>query len=134
MLGKGKDRVVADMDKPGYWEMLIRRGATRFFLLATLNERPMHGYEIAKAMRAACAGCCDPSDAMIYPALHDLQEGGYIDCEVEATGNRERKVCHLTERGHAAYRAAAEAWMRIMPPLARAVKAASVAGNRKCSC
>ncbi len=115
------------MENTDYWEMLIRRSATRFFMLAALNERPMHGYEIAKAMRAAGDGCCDPSDAMIYPTLRDLLEGGYIECEVETTGNRERKVCRLTERGHTAYRAAAEAWQRIMPPLAEAVKGARTA-------
>jgi len=44
---------------------------------------------------------------MIYPALHDLLEGGYVECLVETQGARQRKVCRLTEKGEEAYRAAA---------------------------
>ena len=67
-----------EFDRKGYWEMLINRSVSRFFLLAALHQRAMHGYELAKAISGACRGCCEPSDAMIYPALHDLLEGGYV--------------------------------------------------------
>jgi PadR family transcriptional regulator PadR len=111
-------------DRKGYWEMLINRSVSRFFLLAALHERAMHGYELAKAISGACRGCCEPSDAMIYPALHDLLEGGYVECLVEAQGARQRKVCRLTEKGEEAYRAAAAAWQRVMPALEQAAVAA----------
>src|SRR3972149_1838841 len=101
-----------EMEEPRYWEMLIRRSVSRLFVLAALYGRPMHGYELAKAVRETCGGCCDPSDAMIYPMIRDLLDGGYVECDVESTGGRERKVCSLTERGVAAYRAAASAWLQ----------------------
>lgn len=104
-----------------YWEKLINRSVGRFFLLSVLNQRAMHGYELAKAIGNVCEGCCEPSDAMIYPALRDLVEGGYVECLVEAQGARERKVCRLTEKGQEAYRAAATAWQRVMPALRQAV-------------
>jgi DNA-binding PadR family transcriptional regulator len=115
-----------EFDHRDYWEMLINRSVSRFFLLAALHQRAMHGYELAKAIAEACRGCCEPSDAMIYPALHDLLEGGYVVCEVEAQGARQRKVCRLSEKGEEAYRAAAGAWQRIMPALEEAVAAASL--------
>jgi DNA-binding PadR family transcriptional regulator len=104
--------------------MLINRSVSRFFLLAALHQKAMHGYELAKAISGACRGCCEPSDAMIYPALHDLLEGGYVNCLVEAQGARQRKVCRLTEKGEAAYRAAAGAWQRIIPAVQQAAAAA----------
>ena len=97
-----------------YWEMLINRSVQRFFLLSALHERPRHGYELARAIREACAGCCDPTDAMIYPALRELVDGGYVDCRDEVVGGRTRKVCRLTDQGEEAYRAAATAWQHML--------------------
>ena len=118
-----------EFDRKGYWEMLINRSVSRFFLLAALHQKAMHGYELAKAIGESCRGCCEPSDAMIYPALHDLLKGGYVECLVEAQGARERKVCRLTEKGEEAYRAAAGAWQRIIPALQQATVAALGAGG-----
>ena len=115
-----------EFERKGYWEMLINRSVSRFFLLAALHQRAMHGYELAKAISGACRGCCEPSDAMIYPALHDLLKGGYVECLVEAQGARQRKVCRLTEKGEEAYRAAAAAWQRVIPAVQQAAVAALV--------
>lgn len=110
-----------ELGKADYWEMLINRSACRLFLLAALSERPMHGYELARAIGEGCGGCCEPTDAMIYPTIHDLMAGGYLQCEVEAQGGRQRKVCRLTEKGREAFRAAAEAWGRFLPHIEEAV-------------
>lgn len=111
-----------EFEKREYWETLINRSIARFFLLASLHRRPMHGYELARAISVACGGCCEPSDAMIYPAIKDLVEGGYVECIVESQGARQRKVCRLTERGEAAFGSAAEAWQQVLPALGEAVK------------
>ncbi len=110
-----------------YWEMLINRSVSRFFLLAALYRGPMHGYELARAISGACGGCCSPTDAMIYPALKDLLEGGYVECREESQGARQRKVCSLTAKGREAYRAAGQAWGRILPYLSEAAQAAPLA-------
>jgi DNA-binding PadR family transcriptional regulator len=117
------------MKEPEYWDMQIKRSVSRLFLLAVLAKRPMHGYEIAREMREACQGCCDPTDAMIYPALRELQENGLVECRPERVGGRERKVCALTEEGLDSFRLAARAWGRVIPYLAQAVEAAGVEGQ-----
>ena len=61
---------------------------------------------------------------MIYPTLKMLLEGGYITCDVESGGTRDRKVCSLTPKGEAAYRAAARAWSRMLPWLQQCVAGA----------
>ena len=55
------------MTDEAYWDGLSTRSLARFFLLASLNEGPKHGYEIKRSIAENCAGCCDPTDAMIYP-------------------------------------------------------------------
>ena len=112
-----------DLTDKSYWRMLASRGTGRFLVLAALHERPRHGYELARAVTAACDGCCEPTDAMIYPTIRELTEGGYIVCRTESQGQRQRKVCELTDRGRQAYRAAAEVWSAVVPALRDAVEA-----------
>ena len=112
-----------DLTDKAYWRMLASRGTGRFLVLAALHERPRHGYELARAVTAACDGCCEPTDAMIYPTIRELTGGGYIVCRTESQGQRQRKVCELTDRGRQAYRAAAEVWSAVVPALRQAVEA-----------
>lgn len=105
-----------DFTNEGYWDQLGRKSVLRFFLLAALHEQPMHGYGIAASVAECCAGG-RPTDAMIYPALKELQEDGCLACEVEPVAGRRRKVCRLTARGEQAYAAAAKAWLNFLPHL-----------------
>ena len=50
-------------------------------------------------------------DALVYPALRDLMDGGYLDCNREDVEVKEH-VCRLTEKGRHAYLTAARAWER----------------------
>ena len=112
-----------DLTDKSYWRMLASRGTGRFLVLAALHEQPRHGYDLARAVTLACDGCCEPSDAMIYPTIKELSEGGYIVCRTESQGRRIRKVCELTERGRDAYRAAAEVWNAVLPAIRNGVEA-----------
>jgi DNA-binding PadR family transcriptional regulator len=52
-------------------------------------------------------------DAMVYPAMRDLVEGGYLDCHQEDVEGEKRHVCRLTDRGKEAYLATARVWGRM---------------------
>jgi DNA-binding PadR family transcriptional regulator len=52
-------------------------------------------------------------DAMVYPAVRDLVEGGYLDCRQEDLEGERRHVCRLTEKGKEAYLATARVWERM---------------------
>jgi len=112
-----------DLTDKTYWRLLASRGLNRFLVLAALHEQPRHGYDLARAITQGCDGCCEPTDAMIYPAIKELTEGGYIVCRAEWQGQRQRKVCELTDRGRQAYRAAAEVWKAVLPGLREVVEA-----------
>jgi DNA-binding PadR family transcriptional regulator len=77
-------------------------------VLALLEERPAHGYELIRAIEAGSGGFYTPSPGVIYPALTYLQEIGYAEVEAEGA----RKLYQVTQDGLAhleANRARAEA-------------------------
>ena len=113
-----------DLASIDYWQSLNRKSLLRFFMLQQLSSAPMHGYEIATRI----ALCCDarPTDAMIYPMLKELEAGGYVEMERAVINGRNRKVYSLSELGHEAYRASAQAWANVLPQLETAVKEAGV--------
>jgi hypothetical protein len=71
-------------------------------ILALLNERPMHGYEIITELSDRTEGVWKPSPGSIYPTLQLLEDEGLITGETDSGGKRRFT---LTEDGR---RAAAE--------------------------
>ncbi|MEI2432915.1 PadR family transcriptional regulator [Lysobacter yananisis] len=60
----------------------------QLLLLALLEDKPSHGYELIKALETRSNGFYSPSPGMVYPALTYLEELGYVTVELE--GNRKR--------------------------------------------
>ena len=103
------------MQNEAYWENLVKRSLCRFLLLAQLAKGPVHGYGINQAIKEACQGCCEPTEAMVYSTIKGLQDGGYVDCRMEEHQGRQRRVCWLTDSGNEAFRAAARVWKHMLP-------------------
>ena len=103
------------MQTEAYWENLVKRSLCRFLLLAQLAKGPVHGYGINQAIKEACQGCCEPTEAMVYSTMKELQEGDYVDCRMEEHQGRQRRVCWLTDTGEEAFRAAARVWQQMLP-------------------
>lgn len=64
-------------------------------VLALLEERPAHGYELIRALEERSGGFYAPSPGVIYPALTYLEEIGHA--AVEPQGNR--KLYCITDAG-----------------------------------
>src|ERR1700754_5070067 len=73
----------------------VRRGDVRSAILALLDDRPMHGYEMIQALEERTGGRWTPSAGPIYPTLQLLEDEGLVTAE-EVEG---RKVYSLTESG-----------------------------------
>jgi DNA-binding PadR family transcriptional regulator len=116
------------MQTEAYWENLVKRSLCRFLLLAELSKGPVHGYGINQAIKEACQGCCEPTEAMVYSTVKELMEGGYVECRLEEHGGRQRRVCWLTPAGDAAYQTAARVWKKMLPKVQGCVDEALVAG------
>ncbi len=72
-----------------------RRGDVRTALLALLEEKPMHGYDLIRELEERSGGAWRPSPGSVYPTLQMLEEEGLIIGE-EQDGKR---VFTLTEAG-----------------------------------
>lgn len=73
------------------------RGDVKFALLQLLQERPMHGYEMMKALEEKSGGFYAPSAGSIYPTLQMLEDRGLVSSS-EAEG---KKVYSITDAGRA---------------------------------
>ena len=73
------------------------RGDVKFALLELLQERPMHGYEMMKALEEKSGGFYSPSAGSIYPTLQMLEDRGFVTSnDVEG-----KKVYTITDEGRA---------------------------------
>jgi len=74
---------------------IFQKGVIRYLILESLCDRPMHGYELMKALGENFEGLFQPSAGAIYPTLQTLQDEGYITTE-ETEG---KKTHTITQEG-----------------------------------
>ena len=117
------------MQTEAYWENPVKRSLCRFLLLAQLAKGPVHGYGINQAIKEACQGCCEPTEAMVYSTMKELQDGGYVDCRMEIQQGRQRRVSWPTTSGEEVFRAAARAWQRMVPTVEDCIEQALPQGR-----
>ena len=87
-------------------------GDLQLVILALLDERPCHGYELIKILEERSGGFYVPSPGVIYPALTYLEETGLAEVESEGA----KKLYRITEAGR---RRVAENREMIMHTLAK---------------
>jgi len=108
---------MSGMNSEEYWEGLVKKSLCRFLLLSQLAKGPLHGYAVNQALKEACKGCCEPTEAMVYSAMKELESQGYAESRVEEHQGRRRRVCWLTPAGEEAFRSAAKVWQRMLPAI-----------------
>lgn len=67
-------------------------------LLGLLEREPMHGYRLRQQSKEF-AWIYPMASASIYPALHDLEDKGFIVHQQEIHNGRSRKVYEITAEG-----------------------------------
>lgn len=70
-------------------------GDMKYVILRLLKDKPMHGYEVMKALEEQTRGCYKPSPGTVYPTLQWLEDEGLVQSE-EVEG---KKVYAITEDG-----------------------------------
>lgn len=114
-----------------YWNGTIKMSLSKFFILCVLHQKPMHGYDVARAVEITTNGCCSPTEGTIYPVLREFESGGYLTSETEVVSGRERRVYTLTDKGREAFKVAAAAWMDVTRCL---IESGKVADGDATSC
>ncbi len=71
----------------------FERGDLKFAILALIEEKPMHGYEVMQALEDESAGCYKASPGSVYPTLQLLEDQGHVTARDQAG----RKIYSITE-------------------------------------
>ena len=78
----------------------LRKGSAETLILALLEERDRHGYEIAKLIDTRSPAASKFHVASLYPILYRLERRGFIQGRwVEKAGTRRRRFYRLTAAG-----------------------------------
>ena len=78
----------------------LPKGSAEILILAMLEERDRHGYEIAKLIKTRSGGAFSYHVASLYPMLYRLERRGLIHGRWrEEAGERRRRFYRLTPEG-----------------------------------
>jgi PadR family transcriptional regulator PadR len=78
----------------------LKKGTAELLILAQLETRPSHGYEIAQQIDARSRGTISFHVASLYPILYRLERRGLIAGRwVEKAAQRRRRYYTLTAGG-----------------------------------
>jgi PadR family transcriptional regulator PadR len=104
----------------------LKKGTAELLVLAQLEARPSHGYEIAQRIEARSQGTVSFHVASLYPILYRLERRGLIAGRwVEKEGQRRRRYYRLTAAGRKMLTRQRESWSAFI----HAVEAAGGLGN-----
>ncbi len=89
----------------------LKKGSTEMLVLALLDGRARHGYEIGKLIEARSGGRLTFALPTLYPTLLRLENRRWIKGRwVEKAGQRERCFYRLTPEGRRVLREQQQTW------------------------
>jgi PadR family transcriptional regulator, regulatory protein PadR len=90
----------------------LLKGSTDSLLLSLINNEPMYGYQIIKEIEKRSNGYFQFKEGTLYPALHRLEESGFINGKWQKLANgQERRYYGITEKGFKALSERLETWL-----------------------
>jgi PadR family transcriptional regulator PadR len=101
------------------------QGTLNLLILKTLALEPMHGWAIARRIRQMSDDVLRVGQSALYPALHKLEQQGWIEAEWKLSENRRRaKYYALTRAGRKVLHKEAEQWERLSAAISLIVSGA----------
>jgi DNA-binding PadR family transcriptional regulator len=97
------------------------KGSLDLLLMGVLQRGPAHGYAIISALRERSDGDFDLAEGTIYPALHRLEETGYVTSSVAVSNGRRRRTYTLTAPGRRAFAAQRKQWQGFVRSVAAVI-------------
>ena len=99
---------------PGTLDMLV---------LKVLLGGPHHGYAVARRIQQASEDVLKVEEGSLYPALHRMEERGWIDSEWGVSeSNRRAKYYRLSRSGRARLRTQTSNWERYSVAVGRVLQ------------
>jgi PadR family transcriptional regulator len=101
------------------------QGTLDLLLLRVLSLEPMHGWAIAQRIRHMSKEQLRVGQSALYPALHKLEQQGWIEAEwAPSENNRRAKYYRLTSAGRKALKTDTAEWERLPSAISLIVKPA----------
>jgi transcriptional regulator len=98
----------------------LKRGSAELLILALLQERERHGYDLARQIGERSRGAISFHVASLYPTLYRMEDKGLIEGRwVEKAGQRRRRYYRLTPAGRKALASQRSVWENFFEGLNR---------------
>jgi transcriptional regulator len=104
--------------------MASAQTALDLLVLTVLGRRgPLHGYGIANAIEELSDEALRIDEGSLYPALHRMEESGWISAEWTVTENKRRaRLYQLTRAGKKQLTVETERWTSLSSGVARVLR------------
>ena len=102
----------------------LLQGTLDLLILKALSAGELHGLGVSRRIEQITSGTFVVQPGSLFPALHRLEEAGWLTATWDASeNNRRAKYYALTRAGRRQLGEAAEQWNRIALAMARALEA-----------
>jgi len=99
------------------------QGTLDLLLLKILALEPLNGFAISIRLKQVSGEILQVSDGSLYPALHKLEQEGWIKAEWRASeNNRRAKFYSLTRLGRRQLNREAANWNRLSTAISQIIK------------
>lgn len=96
----------------------LKRGSADLMILAVLEARARHGYEIARLIDDRSDGVLRFHVGSLYPMLYRMERRGWIDGKwIEKSGQRRRRYYRLTAAGRRVLAEQRTSWRELLKAL-----------------
>jgi PadR family transcriptional regulator PadR len=100
----------------------LLQGTLDLLILKTLDLEPMHGWGISQRIQQVSDSVLQVNQGSLYPALHRLEEQGWIAASWQTSeNNRQAKYYELTRRGRKQLVEEKDNWLRLSAAVGRIV-------------
>jgi transcriptional regulator len=100
------------------------QGTLDLLILRVLALEPMHGWAVARRIGQMSEDVLRVGQSALYPALHKLEQHGFIEAEWKASeNNRRAKYYALTRKGQSRLQEETEGWTRMVSVMNGALRA-----------
>ncbi len=101
------------------------QGTLDLLILKIVEMEPMHGWAIAHRIKHMSKDVLQVGQSALYPALHKLEQQGWVEAEWKISENNRRAKCYsLTRAGRKALAKEAEQWERLSTAISLIVRTA----------
>ena len=99
------------------------QGTLDLLLLKIVALEPLHGWAIAQRLKQVSGDVLQVSEGSLYPALHKLEQEGWITAEWKQTeNNRRAKFYALTRLGRKQLATESANWQRLSSAISHVVQ------------